>query len=72
MANKRMLSIVRNFEKNPQTLSEWWEIVKIDSSERCVSNIRSLGNFAQGINDIQVKLFILLKQLRDAKIVTKN
>ena len=72
MANKRMLSIVRKFEINIQLLREWRKVARIDSSESCVSNIRSLGYVAQGINFIQVKLFILPKQVRYAKIVTNN
>ena len=48
-------------------LSEWGEIVKIDSSERCVSNIKSLGDVAQGIIWIQVKLFSLINQVMDVK-----
>ena len=62
-----MLSIVRNFEINIQMLSEWGEIVRIDSRERCVSNIRSLGYVAQGINDTHLTFFCFIKQLRDAK-----
>ena len=72
MATKRMLSIVRKFEINLQILKEWKKVVGMDSSERCVSNIRSLVDDAQGINDIQVKLARLIDQLRDANIVTKN
>ena len=43
-----------------------------DYSERYVSNIRSLGNVAKGINYIQENLVRLLDQLRDAKIVMKS
>ena len=53
-------------------LSEWGEIVKIDSSERCVSNIRSLGDVAQGIIWIQVKLFSLINQVMDVKNSNKE
>ena len=72
MATKRMLSIVRKFRINLQILKEWRKVVRMDSSERFVSNIRNLGDVSQGINDIQVKLVISIEQLRDANIVTKN
>ena len=62
MATKRMLSIVRKFEINLQILKEWKKVVRMDSSEMCVSSIRSLGDVAQGINDIQVKLVILIER----------
>ena len=64
-----MLSIGRKFEINIQMLKEWGKPVRKDFSEWCVSKIRSLGDVAQGINDIQEKLTRLLDQLRDAKIV---
>ena len=41
-------------------------------SERCVSNIRSLGDVAQNINYVQDNLVIVLYQLRYAKIVINN
>ena len=72
MATKIMLRIVRKFEINIQMLKEWGKEVRIESSERCVSKTRSLVDVAQGINDIKNKLVIVLDQLRDAQIVTKN
>ena len=38
-------------------------------SKRCVSNIRSVGDVAQGIDYIQENLVRVLKQLGDKKLV---
>ena len=64
-----MLIIGRKFEINIQILKEWGEAVSKDLSKRCVSNIRSMGDVAQGIDYIQENLVRVLKQLGDKKLV---
>ena len=48
-------------------LKDWEESSRKYLSERCVSNISSLGDVAQGINDIHEKLVRVLEQSRDGK-----
>ena len=48
-------------------LKEWIKSVRKDLSKKCVSNIISLGDVAQVINDIQEKVVRVLEQLRDTK-----
>ena len=62
-----MLRIVRKFEINIQMLKEWGKEVRIESSERGVSNTRSLVDVAQGINEIKNNMVRVLDQLTDAK-----
>ena len=52
IATKRTLIIGRKCDINLQMLKEWGKSVKKDLSERCVSNISSLGDVVQVINDI--------------------
>ena len=61
----------RKLDINLQMLKEWVKPARKYLSERCVSNIRSLENVAQGINDINENLVILLEELSDAKNSTK-
>ena len=66
-ATKRMLRIGRKFEINIKTVKEWGKSMIKDLSERCVSNIRRMGDVAHGINYTHEKLVIVLEQLRYEK-----
>ena len=72
MVNKIVLSISIKFDINLQMLNYRGKLASKELSERCVSNIRSMGDVAQVINEQQYNLVIVLDQVRDEKILMKN
>ena len=43
-----------------------------ESRQRCVTNIRSLGDVAHGIDKMQKKLVIVIEQLRNEKNINEE